>query len=105
MVDWTLAHRDICAVIMQTYTPETHDIVAQADLGLIRLLADGIRAGIEAGAFQVDDPDVAAAFLYNGTIFTVIHQILHTNALDRDRLVRAAVDLHRKVLAPKTTSF
>src|SRR5437016_4803620 len=22
MVDWTLAHRDICAVIMQTYTPE-----------------------------------------------------------------------------------
>ena len=104
MVDWTLAHRDICAVIMQTYTPETHDIVAQADLGLIRLLADGIRAGIEAGAFQVDDPDVAAAFLYNGTIFTVIHQILHTNALDRDRLVQAAVDLHRKVLAPKTTS-
>src|SRR5205809_3475514 len=27
MVDWTLAHRDICAVIMQTYAPETRDIV------------------------------------------------------------------------------
>ena len=100
MVDWTLAHRDICAVIMQTYAPETHDIVQEADLSLIRLMATGIRAGIEAGAFHVDDPDLAAAFLYNGTIFTVLQQILHGGPIDRDRLVRTAIELHRKILSP-----
>ena len=41
MVDWTLAHRDICAVIMQTYAPETHDIVQEADLSLIRRSGPG----------------------------------------------------------------
>lgn len=99
MVDWTLQHRDICAVIMQTYTPQTHDIVAQADRTLIRFLADGIRAGIEAGAFQVSDPELAAAFLYNGTIFSVLQEALYTDRVDRDHLIATAKELHRKILA------
>ena len=100
MVDWTIEHRDICAVIMQTHSMETQDIVAQADRHLIQVLAAGIRAGVEAGAFSTPDPEFAAAFIYNGTIFTVLHEVLYTPSFDRDRLVRVAKAQGRKLLAP-----
>jgi AcrR family transcriptional regulator len=100
MVDWTLAHREICTVLMQAYTPETYQILSQTDLSMIRLLAVGIRAGAQAGAFQVDDPELAAAFLYNGIIFTVIQQIMYVPSIDRDRLIKAARAMWRRLLAP-----
>ena len=98
MVDWTLAHRDICAVIMQTSTPETHDIVVQADRAMIQYFAHGIEAGVRAGAFHVSDPEAAAAFLYNGTIFTVLQASLYSDNVDRDHLVAVAKEINRKVL-------
>ena len=67
---------------------------------MIRLLAVGIGAGAQAGAFQVDDPELAAAFLYNGIIFTVIQQIMYVPSIDRDRLVEAARAMWRRLLAP-----
>ena len=102
MVDWTLAHREICTVLMQAYTPETFQILSQTDLSMIRLLGAGIAAGAQAGAFQVDDPELAAAFLYNGIIFTVIQQIMYVPSIDRDRLVEGARAMWRRLLAPST---
>jgi AcrR family transcriptional regulator len=102
MVEWTLDHGEICKVIMQAYTPETYEILARADLSLIRLLAAGIQAGVEAGAFHVSDPEVAAAFLYNGIIFTVVQQIMYAPNIDRDRLVRAALETGRRLLGLAT---
>jgi AcrR family transcriptional regulator len=99
MVDWTLAHRDVIAAIMQADTPETRRALTEADLSLIRLLAEGIQAGAEAGAFQVSDPEMAAAFLYNGIIYTVVQQIMYAPRIDRDRLVRAALEMGRRLLA------
>jgi len=100
MVDWTLDHRDSIAFLTQAYTPETHELLADADRKLTLFLATGLRAGAEAGAFQVTDPELTASFLYNGIIYTVVQQ-LHSGAeVDRDHLVSAAKELGRKILAP-----
>ena len=99
MVDWTLDHRDSIAFLTQAYTPETHLLLADADRKLTLFLASGLRAGAEAGAFQVTDPELTASFLYNGIIYTVVQQIHSGAEVDRDHLVRAAKELGRKILA------
>jgi AcrR family transcriptional regulator len=100
MVDWTLSHRDIIGAIMQSYSPDTHHILIEADVKMIRLLAAGLRAGADAGAFEIADAELTAAFLYNGVIYTVVQELMFAAEVDRDRLVEAARDLGRKVLAP-----
>jgi AcrR family transcriptional regulator len=98
MVDWTLAHRDSIAVLMQSYSPETYQQIVACDRNLITFLAAGIQVGVDQGAFEVADPELAASFFYNGIIYTVCHQILLGGAVDRDRLVAAAKSFSRKLL-------
>jgi len=100
MVDWTLDHRDSIAFLTHAYTPEPHELLADADRKLTLFLATGLRAGAEAGAFQVTDPELTASFLYNGIIYTVVQQIHSGGEVDRDHLVNAAKELGRKILAP-----
>ena len=99
MVDWTLARRDHISVLMQSYTPETHHLLWEADRQIILLLAEGLQAGRDQGAFDVGDPELAAWFLYNGIIYTVVQQMLQPEPVDRDRLVAAARELGRKLLS------
>jgi AcrR family transcriptional regulator len=101
MVDFTLEHADLCTFIMQQpHTPGTRDILADCELKMNALTASAIQVGIEAGAFHVDDPELAAVFMKNGTIFMVMEAILYGGKPDRDRLVAMAQRLNRKILAP-----
>jgi AcrR family transcriptional regulator len=100
MVDFTLDHADLCTFVMQQpHTPGTRDILADSERKLNALIAGGIQLGIDAGAWNVEDPELAAVFLKNGTIFTVMEAILYEGNPDRERLVTMAKKLHRKVLA------
>jgi AcrR family transcriptional regulator len=101
VVDFTFEHGDLCAFVMQQpHTPGTKDILAECEQKLNVLLAAAIQAGIEAGAFRVSDPPMAAVFLKNAISFSVLEAILYDVSPDRDRLVAAAKELIRKVLAP-----
>ena len=102
MVDFTLEHADQCAFIaQQPHTPGTRDILGESEQRITEMLAVGIRAGIEAGAFSVSDPELAAAFLKHGTIWIVLEAILYgRHRPDRDRLVRVVKELNRKALSP-----
>jgi AcrR family transcriptional regulator len=101
MVDFTLDHADLCTFIMQQpHTPGTKDILADSELKLNAITAAGIQTGIEAGAFSVEDPELAAVFLKNGTIFMVMEAILYGGKPDRDRLVAMAKHMSRKILGP-----
>jgi AcrR family transcriptional regulator len=101
MVDFTLEHADLCTFVMQQpHTPGTRDILADSERKLNAIIAGGIQVGIDAGAFHVDDPELAAVFLKTGTIFTVMESILYGGRPDRDRLVALVKSLSRKLLAP-----
>ncbi len=65
------------------------------------MYAAGIQAGVEAGAFQVEDPELTATFLHHAIEGTVQQAILFGDELDRDRLVSTAKALTRKILAPE----
>jgi AcrR family transcriptional regulator len=101
MVDFTLEHADLCTFIMQQpHTPGTRDILADCEQKLNAIISGGIQVGIEAGAFNVQDPELAAVFMKNGTIHTVMEAILYERKPDRDRLVATVKALVRKILAP-----
>lgn len=101
IVDFTLDHADLCTFIMQQpHTPGTKDILAESEQRVNVMMTSSIQVGIDAGAFQVDDPELAAVFLKNGTIFMVMEAILYDGKPDRDRLVAAAKHLSRKILTP-----
>jgi AcrR family transcriptional regulator len=99
MVDWTLEHRDLILLVeKEAYTPETHQMIAECDRRLTTLMATGIQAGVEAGAFHTSDPALTGSFLYYGVIGTIVQAIVAGEELDRDRLVRAAGECGRKLL-------
>ncbi|HEY3210696.1 MAG TPA: TetR/AcrR family transcriptional regulator [Actinomycetota bacterium] len=101
IVDFTLEHADLCTFVMQQpHAPGTRDILAECERKVNALLAAGIEVGIDAGAFHVDDPELAAVFLKNGTILMVMEAILYGDEPDRDRLVATAKRLGRKILGP-----
>ncbi|HEV8420933.1 MAG TPA: helix-turn-helix domain-containing protein [Actinomycetota bacterium] len=101
MVDFTLVHADLCAFVMQQpHTPGTKDILAECERRVNAMIAGGLQVGIDSGAFHVEDPELAAIFLKNGTIFTVMEAILYGGKPDRARLVAMAKHLNRKMLAP-----
>jgi AcrR family transcriptional regulator len=101
VVDFTFEHRDLCTFVMQQpHTPGTRDILADCEQRMNALTAAAIQAGIEAGAYRVSDPEMAAVFLKNAVTFSVLEMILYEAAPDRDRLVATAKELTRKILAP-----
>jgi AcrR family transcriptional regulator len=101
VVDFTFEHRDLCTFVMQQpHTPGTKDILAECEQKLNALIAGSIQAGIDAGAFRVSDPGMAAMFLKNAVTFSVLETILYEASPDRERLVAMARELNRKVLAP-----
>jgi hypothetical protein len=64
------------------------------------MFAAGIKAGTEAGAFRVTDPELTATFLNHAIHGAVEQAILYEGGVDRDRVVEGAKDLMRRVLSP-----
>ena len=103
MVDFMLEHRDMIEVFAQEgLTPETRRLFADAENKLRMMFSAGIAAGIEAGAFRVADPLMAATLLDHAVHGSVEHAILYDEDLDRDRLLASALELTRKFLRPET---
>jgi AcrR family transcriptional regulator len=101
MVDFMLEHRDMIEVFAQEgLTPETRRLFADAENKLRMMFSAGIAAGIEAGAFRVTDPLMAATLLDHAVHGSVEHAILYDEDFDRDRLLASARELTRKFLAP-----
>jgi AcrR family transcriptional regulator len=101
MVDFMLEHRDMIEVFAQEgLTPETRRLFADAENKLRMMFSAGIAAGIEAGAFRVTDPLMAATLLDHAVHGSVEHAILYDQDFDRDRLLASARELTRKFLSP-----
>lgn len=101
MVNFCLDHRDSILVFNQdAHTPAAVDILAEANRRLMDMIATGIRAGVEAGAYTTTDPDLAAAFLYNAIEGTIIRKIVYGDPIDRDHIVAVIQELTRKMLSP-----
>lgn len=84
----------------ESLSPETQEILAECERRLNELMAHGIRAGVEAGAFSVSDPDMTARFLHHAVHGAVMEAMRYEGSIDRGRLIAAAKELARKILAP-----
>lgn len=101
MVDFMLEHRETIEVFAQEgSTPESYQVFAECHDKISMMFAAGLQAGIEAGAFKVGDPLLAATLLSHALDGTLQHAILYRRDVDRDRIVEAARELTRKTLAP-----
>jgi AcrR family transcriptional regulator len=100
-VDFILARRDQVHVLIQEgITPETSDIFSVAEQKIDIMFAAAIRAGNEAGAFRVADPELTGRLLHHALDGAMTHAVLYEQDIDRGRLVAAARELVHKTLAP-----
>src|SRR5207247_6200620 len=99
MIHFLLDHRDLIQVFARDGVRlESASIYGDASRKLRNMLAAGIKAGMEAGAFDVTDPMMTATFLDHAIHGTIEHAVLYEGGIDRDVLVGAAKDLLRRVL-------
>jgi AcrR family transcriptional regulator len=100
-VDLMVENRDMCHVLIQEgVTPETSPQFAEAERRIEDMFAAGIKMGVEAGVFQVRDPELAGRFLHSAIDGAMVHAILYEEGFDRERFIAAARELVRKALAP-----
>jgi AcrR family transcriptional regulator len=103
--DYVFANRDLIQVFAQEgMASDTRHVFAEADERLEGMFAFAIKAGMQAGAFQAEDPELYAAFLDHAFHGTLESAILYGRDLDRDRVVAAAKSFIRKALAPSPPS-
>ena len=100
-VDLMLDNRDMIHVMVQEgMTPETSPYFAECQRRVDEMFATAIQMGIDAGAFSVGDPVLMSRFLHYAMDGAISHAIMYDQELDRDRVIAAARELVRKVLAP-----
>jgi AcrR family transcriptional regulator len=80
-------------------TPDTLKLLDECDRALTGIFAAGIRAGVQAGAFRTDDPEMIAVLLHHALEGALEDIIVFGRDLDRDRLYRVVTQTIRKVLA------
>jgi AcrR family transcriptional regulator len=100
MIDFMLARADLVWVFAaDPGEPSSVDPFREAGDQIVSLIADGIRAGVAAGAFDVDDPDTTAFLLEHALASSVEHLIVYGDGtVDRDRLVAATQQLARRAV-------
>ena len=99
--DYVFANGDLIQVFAQEgMARDTRHVFAEADERLESMFAFAIKAGMQAGAFHAEDPELFAAFLDHAFHGTLESGILYGRDLDRDRVVAAAKSFIRKALAP-----
>jgi AcrR family transcriptional regulator len=100
MIDFMLARADLVWVFAaDPGNPSAVDPFRETEEQIVRVIADGIRAGVEAGAFDVVDPDTTAFLLEHALSGSVEHLIVYGDgAVDRDRVVAATQQLARRAV-------
>ena len=99
MIDVLLAKRQLIQVMARDAT--THEAISlfeESEHPITDVIANGIRAGVEAGVFTVDDPDTTSVLLQHAVASAVEHLIIYDAPIDRDRIVAAAKTLVRRAL-------
>jgi AcrR family transcriptional regulator len=100
-IDFALERRDSIRIfVREGLTAETQEIMAESERKLNALYAAGIQAGVDAGVFQVEDPELTAVLMHHAIEGSVAQAILFDRQVDRDRLVAAVKELAHKALAP-----
>jgi AcrR family transcriptional regulator len=100
-IDFALERRDTIRIFRREgLTPDTQEMLAASEQKLNALYAAGIQAGVDAGAFQVQDPELTAVLLHNAIEGALAKAILFDQDVDRERLVASVSELAHKVLAP-----
>jgi AcrR family transcriptional regulator len=100
-VDFALDHADLVRLVMQqAITPDTQDVLVECERRLTELMALAIRAGVEAGAFRVNDPELTASMLHHALEGSLQGALAFGETPDRDRFLAAARDLVHRALAP-----
>jgi AcrR family transcriptional regulator len=101
MISMMFERRDAIAVFVQEgFTPSTQEVFGQCDVRVNAMIASGIRAGIEAGVFEVDDPETTAAMLHHGMEGTALEALLYNPALSKEQIIQSGKALARKTLSP-----
>ena len=80
-------------------TPDTLKLLDECDRALTGIFAAGIEAGVRAGAFHTDDPEMIAILLHHSLEGALEDIIVFGRDLDRERLYRVVTQTIRKVLA------
>jgi len=80
-------------------TPETRQLLDDCDRKMTGILAAGIEAGVQAGVFHVEDPEMAAVLLHHAVEGALEVIIVFGRDIGRDRLYAAAREVSHKTLA------
>jgi AcrR family transcriptional regulator len=98
-VDFMLERRDMVHVMVQEgVTPETSPQFAECQRRIDEMFATSIKMGIDAGIFEVQDPELIGRFLHYAIDGALAHAIMYEDGFDRGRVVAAARELVRKTL-------
>jgi AcrR family transcriptional regulator len=99
-VDYHYEHRDELALLAEEgLTPETRELLAECDRTITGIFTAGIQAGVEAGAFHVEDPEATALLLYHAVEGALREIIVFGREFDRERLLRQLIRAVRRCLA------
>jgi AcrR family transcriptional regulator len=79
-------------------TPDTLKLLDECDRKLTGIFAAGIEAGVEAGVFHVEDPEMVAVLLHHSVEGAIQDIIVFGRDIDPDRLYRATRDAAHRVL-------
>ena len=80
-------------------TPDTRQLLDDCDKALTGIFAAGIQAGVQAGAFNTDDPEMIAVLVHHAVEGALEDIVVFGRDYDRERLYRVVTQSIRKVLA------
>jgi AcrR family transcriptional regulator len=101
MTDFMIDRADMVQVMVQEgYAEDTIELYADCEAKVDEMFAAGIRAGVESGAFHINDPDMAGRMIHHALEGTLKDSILYRGGIDRERFVASAKEMVRKVLVP-----
>jgi AcrR family transcriptional regulator len=99
IIDFDLDQRDVVKLIARTSGGDAAAELAEANSRIDEIVEAGIRVGVAAGLFQVDDPKLTARLLNHAIHGLTEELILRDDIIDRDALVAAATTLVRRALS------
>jgi AcrR family transcriptional regulator len=101
MVEYMFRHRALVDLLTRELIARDRDELMDHERISLEMTAAGIRAGVDAGAFHVQDPLMTATLIHHAVVGAVQHALSGSpRGLSKARVVRACRELIRKFLAP-----
>jgi AcrR family transcriptional regulator len=98
IVDLNFEYRDIAAVLAKEASVKGHGDFANSERRMREIVTTGLRVGVAAGQFKIDDPETVAAILIHGVQGVLHHALLYEETFDRERILAAAKLVMRRTL-------